>query len=168
MTRNLPASVHDRLVNHAHQSGETAELVFHRYATERFLYRLSLSSRAQQFVLKGANVFLMWQGAPHRPTRDLDLLGPGGLDQAAARAWLREVCSTLVDDDALVFDAEGIEMSSIMVEQDDPGLRATIPVTLGRSQLRVTVDLSFGQSCTPKPPSGSSRSSFRDYLLPSY
>lgn len=29
----------------------------------------------QTFLLKGAMLFIVWDDKPHRPTRDLDLLG---------------------------------------------------------------------------------------------
>ncbi|MBL7175863.1 MAG: nucleotidyl transferase AbiEii/AbiGii toxin family protein, partial [Desulfobacteraceae bacterium] len=40
-----------------------------------FLYRLSVSPYAKQFILKGAMLFTVWTGKSRRPTRDLDLLG---------------------------------------------------------------------------------------------
>ena len=52
-----------------------------RYATERFLYRLSVSESASQFVLKGGNLFVIWQkGQNFRPTVDADLLCLGNTD----------------------------------------------------------------------------------------
>lgn len=54
-----------------------------RYALERLLYRLSQSEHRDVFVLKGAMLFQLWADQPHRPTRDLDLLGRG--DDSIAR-----------------------------------------------------------------------------------
>lgn len=45
---------------------------------ERLLYRLATSPQASRFVLKGAALSTVWTGQPHRPTRDLGLLGFGG------------------------------------------------------------------------------------------
>ena len=42
---------------------------------ERFLYRLSKSPQADQFVLKGAMLFKVWQVVEARSTMDIDLLG---------------------------------------------------------------------------------------------
>ncbi len=53
-----------------------------RYAIERLLYRLSVSAHVDDFVLKGATLFAIWMGSPHRATKDLDLLGLGSPDEA--------------------------------------------------------------------------------------
>ena len=51
---NLEASVRRRLLNVSRERDEDFNLVLTRYATERFLYRLSMSPYTDQFVLKGA------------------------------------------------------------------------------------------------------------------
>jgi len=53
---------------------------FIRYTLERFLYRLSTSKHRERFALKGAMLMRHWLDDPHRPTRDLDLLGFGDSD----------------------------------------------------------------------------------------
>ncbi len=74
---NPVASVHQRLLNLSQTTGEEFNFLLVRYAIERLLYRLSQSRYADQFVLKGALLFLVWAVPVHRPTRDLDLLGFG-------------------------------------------------------------------------------------------
>ena len=54
---NIGASVRQRLLNLRDQTGEDAQALFTQFAIERFLYRLSRSSLADQFVLKGAMLF---------------------------------------------------------------------------------------------------------------
>jgi hypothetical protein len=54
----LARSVHVRLVRHAHAIGVDPNLVLTRYGVERFMYRLSRSSHAEPFVLKGALLLL--------------------------------------------------------------------------------------------------------------
>ena len=75
--RDMAASVKGRLLQNARAHGEEFQSVLTRYAIERFLYRLSRSPHRESFVVKGANLFLLWMGAAHRLTRDLDLLGYG-------------------------------------------------------------------------------------------
>jgi len=41
---------------------------------------LSQSRYADRFVLKGAQLFQIWSGAAHRPTRDTDLLSYGEVE----------------------------------------------------------------------------------------
>lgn len=52
-------SVQARLVRHAKAKGADPNLVLVRYATERYLYRLSRSQHADRFVLKGALLLLV-------------------------------------------------------------------------------------------------------------
>ena len=75
-SRNIAASVRQKLLNPATSTGEDLGLVLTRYALERLLYRLSQSKYRDQFILKGAMLFQVRSRTPHRPTRDLDLLGP--------------------------------------------------------------------------------------------
>jgi len=75
MTRNVAASVRQRLLNHARAEDRPFNEVLQYFALERFLYRLGRSSYRRQFVLKGALMFTVWQSPFPRPTRDIDLLG---------------------------------------------------------------------------------------------
>lgn len=80
---SVSASVHARLVSHARATGDVALDVMVRYANERLLYRLAQSPGGQDFVPKGATLFTIWFGSPHRATRDIDLLGCGQPDVLA-------------------------------------------------------------------------------------
>ncbi len=71
-------SVKQRLLNLRQR--EPYELTLIRFATERFLYRLSQSPHRDRFVLKGASLFAIWTGRPHRPTRDVDFLSFGAAE----------------------------------------------------------------------------------------
>lgn len=66
---NLPASVHQRLLTLSQQRGEEFNRLLTLYAIERLLYRLTQSSYADRFVLKGALLFLVWAIPGPRPTR---------------------------------------------------------------------------------------------------
>jgi len=75
--KDVAASIRARLHNVARERGEDFQFVLLRYGAERLLYRLTRSAHAGQFVLKGSALFVIWLGHPHRPTRDIDLLGTG-------------------------------------------------------------------------------------------
>jgi hypothetical protein len=78
--KNMGASVRARLLAISKANGQVFDLVLNRYAVERLLYRLSVSAYARRFVLKRATLLMTWLDAPHRGTRDLDLLGFGDPD----------------------------------------------------------------------------------------
>lgn len=75
--KNLAASVKARLAHLGRNQKEDFQELLSRYGRERLLYRLSVSKYQDRFVLKGALLFAYWIGTPHRPTRDMDLLGFG-------------------------------------------------------------------------------------------
>jgi len=58
---NIAASVEARLKNIALERKLDYRFILIRYAHERFLYRLSISPYAKKFVLKGGNLFVIWQ-----------------------------------------------------------------------------------------------------------
>ena len=56
MIRNFAASVRARLYNESKESGVEFQLLLARYAGERFLYRLGVSSFRDRCILKGATL----------------------------------------------------------------------------------------------------------------
>jgi len=96
--RNLAASVRQRLMNLARARNEDFQLILTRYALERLLYRLSQSEHRDVFVLKGAMLFQLWGDQPHRPTRDLDILGQGENSIPRFERIFQEVCDLAVEE----------------------------------------------------------------------
>ena len=88
---NISASVHQLLLNRAHQPSSPFDELLHFYAMERFLYRLSKSPHAGKFVLKGALMFAAWRLSDYRPTMDIDLLGKTKNQVDSILAIMREV-----------------------------------------------------------------------------
>jgi hypothetical protein len=75
VTRDMAASVRQRLLNYGRTEGRPFNEVLQHFALERFLFRLGRSAYRHQFVLNGALMFTVWQSPFLRPTRDIDLLG---------------------------------------------------------------------------------------------
>ena len=96
--RDLAASVRSRLLALAKTRGEDFTFVLTRYGLERLLYRLGRSPHARDFVLKGAMLFPLWSGNPHRSTMDLDLLGFGTPEADRLVRVFREVVAMPVSD----------------------------------------------------------------------
>ena len=76
-SRNVGASVRQRLLNLTRAGGPPFNTLLTRYVLERLLYRLTLTPHASRFVLKGAMLVTAWFPDPYRQTRDVDLLGFG-------------------------------------------------------------------------------------------
>ena len=148
---NLSASVHQRLLNLPREKGEDFNLTLTRYAIERFLYRLSRSPQGNRFVLKGAMLFTLWTGKPHRPTRDLDLMGRGEDSPEAVGQVIREICSFSIEDDGITFDLGDMRISEIREDQEYKGQRVEFAARLGSAVIPVQVDIGFGDAVIPKP-----------------
>jgi predicted nucleotidyltransferase component of viral defense system len=149
--RNIAASVRQRLTNLSRERNEEFQFVLTRYGLERLLYRLSISPYAAQFILKGAALFQLWTGQPHRSTRDLDLLGSGAPSPERLQTIFSEVCSLNVDDDGLVFSPTTIQAEQIKEDAEYQGIRLRIECRLENARLALQIDIGFGDAVTPEP-----------------
>lgn len=151
MTANLSASVLARLLTLAKQRGDDYNLLLNRFAMERLLARVSASAHADRFLLKGALLFALWYEAPHRPTRDADMLGFGPDDAANLIATFREVASLDLGD-AIVFDPESVRASVIREDNNTyGGTRISVVARIGSARCALQVDVGFGDAVTPEP-----------------
>lgn len=147
--RNLAASVRQRLLTVSQRRREPFDLILARYGVERLLYRLSQSTHADKFLLKGAMLFLVWTDAMHRPTRDVDLLGFGAADVDELKALFVELCGLSVEPDGLRFLSESVEAAPIREQASYPGVRVTLEARLENAKIAVQVDIGFGDAVTP-------------------
>jgi predicted nucleotidyltransferase component of viral defense system len=150
MGPNLAASVRARLLNIAKAEQTDFNAVLVRYALERFLYRLGQSAHADRFVLKGAMLFNLWYAMPHRPTRDVDLLGFGASDLGAIAQTFREIVSVAADD-GMVFDAASVSVEEIRKSAGYAGARVLVSAELARARCKTQIDIGFGDAITPGP-----------------
>jgi len=146
---NIGASVQQRLLNLRDKTGEDFNALLTQFAIERFLYRLSQSSLADRVVLKGAMLFRVWSGSLHRPTKDVDLLGFGEATTAAVAAMIRQIITTAVEDDGILFNADSVKTEEIRENQEYGGIRATFTATLDKAVIPLQVDVGFGDVITP-------------------
>jgi predicted nucleotidyltransferase component of viral defense system len=119
----IATSIRARLLLLAKQNKEDFNLVLSRYAVERFLYRLSQSRYKTQFILKGATLFTVWYGEPHRATKDLDLLCYGSNDVSQLIEVFKAICRQPCEADGIQFLENTIIGEKIKEEQDYEGVR---------------------------------------------
>lgn len=147
MKTNKAASIRQRLYNRARLEQEPFDAVLNRFGRERLLYRIGISEYRQQFLLKGAMLFALWYDMPHRPTRDMDLLGFGAGELFVLERVFREITQQPVDD--------GLRFSGIVKavetqkEADYAGARVTVMATLEQARIPLQVDIGFGDLVTP-------------------
>lgn len=150
MTSNLSASILNRLLTLAKQRGDDYNLLLNQFGMERLLARVSLSSHAGRFLLKGALLFALWYDTPHRPTRDVDLLGLGPDDPANLIATFREVAAMDLGD-GIVFDPESVKAEAIREDNIQGGIRITLIARIGSARCTLQIDVGFGEAVIPGP-----------------
>lgn len=144
-------SVHQKLLNIRDKTGEDFNHLLIRYGLERLLYRLIQSGYGQQFVLKGAMLFALWDNVPRRSTRDIDLLGFEEVSHKRLQQVITDACNVIVLDDGLRFDQESITTSDIRDDQEYHGIRVTLSAFLGNARLPIQMDVGYGDALSPNP-----------------
>ena len=150
-SRNIAASVHQRLLNKSRESTRPFNELFQYYAIERFLYRLSRSSYAEKFILKGALMLMVWEVRAFRSTMDIDMLGKMRNSTDAIIAMVREVCLHEVEPDGIVFDPDSIRGQIITEDADYEGVRVHFRGLLDTARITIQLDVGFGDIVVPSP-----------------
>jgi predicted nucleotidyltransferase component of viral defense system len=148
--KNVAVSVRQRLLNHARETKSNFDEILRRFAIERLLFRLGCSKYRERFVLKGATLFTLWGGGPHRPTQDLDLLGYGANDFDELERVFREVV-VVPEEDGLVFLPDTVRAERIREDQEYEGVRITLIAMLAGARIPMQVDVGFGDAVHPDP-----------------
>jgi hypothetical protein len=133
MSKNIAASVGQRLRNLSRQRNEDFGLALTKYGLERVLFRLSRSKHR------------------HRPTRDVDFLAYGPNDVERFVSIFQEICSDETGEDGLTFQIDAIAGERIKEDADYQGIRINFVAYLGNIRIPVQIDLGFGDIVTPEP-----------------
>lgn len=145
--RNRAASIKQQLSNLARREGRIFEVVLVRYALERLLFRLSMSDKADRFILKGGMLVTLWLDGDNRETRDVDFLGYGQADGETLKSIFADIMAAQYDD-GLVFDVGGLQAEVIREEMEYNGVRLRTVALLERTRIPVTIDIGFGDALT--------------------
>ena len=151
MTKNMAASVRQRLLNRAKKEGKPFNQLLQHFALERFLYRLGHSAYKQQFILKGGLMFALWQAPLRRPTRDIDLLGRLSNSVEHVVSVIETICQEPVPDDGLIFDTTKISGKQITEGANYQGVQVTLSAYLGKARIPIRIDVGFGDQLVPGP-----------------
>lgn len=148
---NLPASIHQRLLNQAKEQSRPLQELLQYFAIERFLFRLSQSPHATRFYLKGALMLRLWDAPLSRPTIDVDLMGQQVLSQDELEQVIKDICVHQVPDDGCCFEAATVQAQPIRLEDRYGGIRVTFISHIGKIRLNMQVDVGFGDVIVPGP-----------------
>jgi len=149
--KNIVASIRQRLLDKARETGRPFNEVLQYFAMERFLYRLSKSPYADSFILKGALMLTVWEAPLTRPTLDIDLLGWVDNRIETIVRVTREICRQEVEPDGVAFDIATIGAERIAEDADYEGIRVKFRGSLGTAQIVMQLDIGFGDVVVPSP-----------------
>jgi predicted nucleotidyltransferase component of viral defense system len=149
--KNVPASVRQRLLNKAKQDRRPFNELLQYYGMERFLYRLSKSPYAGQFVLKGGLMLRVWNVSESRPTMDIDMLGRTSNEPNRIVRQMQEILTLAVEPDGMTFDLASLQTEPITKDADYQGIRVRCLGYLDAARVNIQLDLGFGDVVFPQP-----------------
>jgi predicted nucleotidyltransferase component of viral defense system len=89
-----------------------------------------------------------WFDDPHRPTRDIDLLGFVDPRPDEMLKMFREICS-VEENDGVQFDVDKLEVTANREDLAYGGLRLQTYAIISGARLRIVIDIGFGDSVEP-------------------
>ena len=132
----------------AQEYNVSAQLVMQNYMLERLLERISLSKYKHNFVIKGGFLISSILGLNIRATMDLDTTIKGlTLSHESISKIFKEICSISVDDN---INFELVNVENIRKDDDYLGLRVSLLANYAPISVPLTVDITTGDSITPK------------------
>jgi hypothetical protein len=147
VTERTPQRAYLDLQKLARDQGRNTQQLFELYVHERFLARVAQSQFADKLVLKGGMLLAVLD--VRRGTRDADMLARGlAGDERSLRAAIGEIASIPMAD-GVEFDATTISITTIREGADYEGIRLSLPASLGGAELKLRLDLSFGDPVEP-------------------
>lgn len=132
-----------------HQKRGTQELLT-MYVVERWLSRLSRSTYAEDFILKGG--MLLAAFGSRRPTVDADALARNmASDQETVARRVVEIAAINDLDDGVEFLPDTVTTAVIRNDALYSGVRVTMTAQLATAQVKLRLDINFGDPVTPAP-----------------
>lgn len=120
------------------------------YIVERWLSRMSRSAYAEDFILKGG--MLLASFGTRRPTIDADALARNmASDQGSVARRVAEIAEIDDPDDGVVFLPKTVTTAVIRDDALYSGVRVTMTAALATAQVKLRLDINFGDPITPAP-----------------
>lgn len=146
---DIAASVKARLLNYAQKNSLEFNSVLLQYIQERFLFRISKSIYSDNFVLKGALLFLAHDISRLRPTKDIDLLGNILPNKTLSFKEIFKEIAAINFEDGIVFDPDSVLVEEIAEQDKYHGIRITLLAKLGSARQQIQIDIGFGDIIFP-------------------
>lgn len=149
--KNLGESIRQQLKNLSDKRNRPFDEIIRYYAMERFLYRLSISSHAKKFFLKGGLMLKVWDSLDHRATMDIDLLARTSNQIDNLHRIITEVSEIAYEEDGIVFDTQKLILRNIQTGGDYNGVSISFSAKLFTTKMPILIDIGFNDIVIPKP-----------------
>lgn len=145
------ASIKDRLKNEAKNRNRPFQEILSLYGLERTLYRLSVSSYNQLFVLKGGVLLYgLFQSKFDRSTTDIDLLGLKVYETVDSMYDIfSEIFISNLNHDGLEFNINSLKIRPTQLHKKNHGLEVSNVAYLGKSKINIRIDIGFDDIVYP-------------------
>lgn len=98
-----------------------------RYMQERLLYRLSISTYRERFILKGGALLYAHDRFEARPTLDIDFMATHiNNDMENIKRIIKEICNIECVPDGTSYDVDTVEAEDITVNKEYHGVRVSV------------------------------------------
>ena len=91
-------------------------------------------------------MFRVWGSSVFRPTMDIDMLGKTPNEEANIMAQIRDIMTTKVKPDGLVFDSNTIKTERITEDADYKGISIKFTGFLGTARVSMKIDPLRGEN----------------------
>lgn len=138
------------LQNQARRQKRGTQELLTMYVVERWLSRMARSAYVEDFVLKGG--MLLASFGTRRPTVDADALARNmASDDETVASRVAEIAAIEDPDDGVEFLPETVTTTMIRDDALYPGVRVTMTAQLATAQVKLRLDINFGDPVTPAP-----------------
>jgi hypothetical protein len=138
------------LQNQARRQNRGTQELLTMYVVERWLSRMSRSPYAEDFILKGG--MLLASFGTRRPTVDADALARNiASDQETVARRVADIAAIEDPDDGVEFLPDTATTAVIRDDALYSGVRVTMTARLVTAQVKLRLDINFGDPVTPAP-----------------
>ena len=139
------------------------QITLRNYMLERLLERISLSPYKENLILKGGMLIAAMVGLDARATMDMDTTLRGyPLTEDAIRTVFSDILAVPVEDNVTLSLKK---LEEIHDGAEYPGIRITLEMLLDETRQRLKVDITTGDSITPREITYSFRMLFDDRTI---
>lgn len=143
-----PEQLKGAIRNIAKQKGIHAQEVLQIFMFERILERLSVSPYKDCFILKGGLLISAMIGVANRTTMDMDTTVKGlSMDEQTIRKCIDEILKQPVND-GVIFQL--LNLTPIREDDQYENHRAIIQAIYGKMKIPMKIDITTGDTITPK------------------